>query len=67
MKYTIKTIEEVFSPDYLDYVATTLQGEPGSTKVLQQTMKEIEHYETKRSVEFVTFLGKDLLIFKSKG
>lgn len=66
MKYAIKYLHEVFSPDFADYINTTLQGEPATGKELMLIMKEIEHYETKRGLEFVSFFGSDMIIFKAK-
>lgn len=65
MKYTIKYLSEVFSEDFTEYITTTLQGEPARGKELMLIMKEIEYYETKRKLEFVSFFGSDMIIFKA--
>lgn len=65
MKYATKHISEIFSPEFMEYIPTTLQGEPADAKVLNQIMREIEHYEMKRKVEFVSWFGIEYIIFKS--
>lgn len=65
MKYTVKYIHEVFTESFAEYVATTLQGEPAKAPVLVQIMREVEHYEKKRGLQFVSFFGNDMVIFKA--
>lgn len=65
MKYAVKYLNEVFSEDFVDYVNTTLHGEPADAKILTMIMKEIQSYETKRNLEFVSFFGSDMIIFKA--
>lgn len=65
MRYTIKYLSEVFSADFAEYITNTLNGEPATGHVLMQIMREVEHYETKRNVEFVSFFSNDMIIFRA--
>lgn len=65
MKYTVKYLSEVFSDDFSDYITATLMKEPADAKLLTAMMKEVEHYETRRSLQFVCFVGSDMIIFKA--
>lgn len=61
MSYIIKELEDVFHPEFVQYM---IDNADMSKKSLQQIMNRITEYERKNNLEFVSMPGNDLIIFR---
>lgn len=60
MKYIIKDFEDVFHPEFLEYMLNTQQDK----KHIQQIMNRIAEYEKKYNLQFVNIPADGLIIFR---
>lgn len=66
-RYDIKSIEEIFSEEFANYLYdSTNAGHVFTKQDVKLIMKRIEQYEDKKNVTFVNFFGNTgLLIFRN--
>lgn len=64
-KYLIKFIDEIFSPEFMEYMAEA-SGAGTTVENLNKVFAEIERYEDSKGLEFVQFFGNDCIVFKAR-
>lgn len=60
MKYVIKEFEEVFAPNFIEFISQTDFGKHH----LKLIMEKVEAFEKKYDLEFVAFYGAEFIVFK---
>lgn len=63
MKYKIKYLSEVFSETFQNYMVDLISNGIDVSD-LEQIMREVERYEARYSLEFISFMLPDFIIFK---
>jgi hypothetical protein len=61
-KYIVHEFADVFTPELAEYIMLT--SEEGDKKNLVHIMNQVENFERKNLVEFVSFYGSGYIIFR---